>query len=267
MKTEDSNEKAETKEGNGSKNNNKEGNNIMENNPVQLIGKGNIMNTNNGENNNQSSPIAEQIAQKVQDTVSKTNALTANNWIGIGRIIKEHIDNVPARPIRVNLFKELEQHKDCCLKESQIRNYYAVFTLWQQLGGHEGAPNVSFSHFILVLPSRVPDLEKRKHLLHAQANNLTASQFKEFLEKIYKPNSKLTKFLKRYFSKINEMASDINCKDKIRSSFELKSLLSHFVSQVIANRLINPEDIPEEINKILAQLNFEKGLCNEAQSN
>jgi len=194
---------------------------------------------------NQESPLiyAQVANQTLEATVNKLNALALDNWVGLGKEINDYIHNASNSSAKTDKFKELADHKDSPFKDSQLRNYVSGFLVWQMVGGRESAPALSLGHYLVVVPKRVTALKKRFYLIYAKEHDLTASQFREYIEKEYKLIPDLKKYLGKSLIKLQERISDIYCREIIKHDPEMTRTLRLTIAQIFAQKLLRLEEI------------------------
>lgn len=125
----------------------------------------------------------QQVADLTKEYVEKLNKVGATEvtaWTEQGRLVSEFIKKIaPDGKPKRDPYKMLANHPDSAHQAQQLRNYHQSYTLYQELGGKEGAPKLPMTFFIAVIPKHITITQKSALLKQAQEENLSVSEHKK----------------------------------------------------------------------------------------
>ena len=193
-----------------------------------------------------------QIEKLTTDTVAKLNVLEAKSitaWLEMGKLVHDYIYKLdPKGQFKTDPYKKLSEHPDSYHKSSQLRNYEACYKLWVEQGGKEGAPKVSMTHLIQVLPKKYNYAAKRALLLKAEKEKMSVSELKAHISKeIPSPKPAIThnygKDLLDCLRSMGDLVSRITIKDKQAITKETRSQIVFSIQHLITLNVISFEEI------------------------
>jgi len=103
------------------------------------------------------------------------------SWVALGKIVQGYITSLRKMGCNEDPFKLLAAHPESVHQPSQLRNYEACYRLWEELGGENGAPAVSMTHFIVVLSQDIDFDEKKRLLEQAAQEGLSVAELKKLI--------------------------------------------------------------------------------------
>ncbi|HPF99004.1 MAG TPA: hypothetical protein PLE77_02980 [Kiritimatiellia bacterium] len=124
----------------------------------------------------------DQVTNTFVPRLNKAAGHMVEAWVEIGRLVRDYIYAIhPKGQPRQDPYRLLAAHPDCVFQDSQLRYYHACYELWLEMGGKEGAPKVSMTHFIMVLGRHINPMDKEELLRTAQKEHLSVSQFRQLV--------------------------------------------------------------------------------------
>ena len=199
-----------------------------------------------------------QIAAITKETVRILNRLEKRNiegWISMGKVVHDYVYRLdPQGQFREDPYKKLAADPDSYHRSSQLRNYEQCWELWTKLGGKEGAPKVSMTHFIQVIPLKINVEAKRKLLLMAEQKTeqkkWSVSEFKAHIAEGKSGSSQKPSVIPDYGKDLqdclNNMAnliSRITVKDKQSISKEARMQIVSSIQHLITLGVVTFEEI------------------------
>ena len=182
----------------------------------------------------------DQITQLTQETAKAVMELEISKDIETGKVINSCIQKMPVNPNNYNYLAE-----QCNAQEFDLRHKVANYRLWKQMGESEGLKDIPIGILSIALSKKIPEFQKRKHILFAQNNHLSCSAFWDYLaDKMinYKPAPKPKSF-KHYLTLLVDYVSNGSCGKLIRKTPALQDLLVNFINKVIIFQLVPVEKI------------------------
>ena len=248
MKIEDSNEKAETKEVSGSEYNSKE---------VSKLMKGNSQMNQAEQNEVNQAEVKEPINTEgtktmntnIEEIVQELTKKAFGHWEQEAEAMNEYVLNAHnLGKSNKNIYMDLSNALQ--ISEAKVRNIIACYRLRLHVSKFGQIPQLDLEFWIQVLPLTVPHFKKLGALVYCQKNNLTVKEFRKYLGTNFEPLPRKAKNIRKYLLKFRELLPDIDIKDKIKKSEELRKLLGYLVSQSIVSKLVNMEDIEDQVKTL-----------------
>jgi len=194
-----------------------------------------------------------QIATITKEIVIKLNWLETKNiegWLEMGKVVHDFVYKIhPKGQYRSDPYQILALHPDSCHRSSQLRNYEACWGLYTKLGGNKGAPKVSMTHLIQVLPLKINVEAKRKLLLMAEQEKWSVSEFKAHLKGKSGSDQKPVvihnygKDLQDCLRNMVDLVSRITIKDKLSISPSTRMQIVSSVQHLVTLGVITFEEI------------------------
>lgn len=222
-----------------------------------------IINNKNEENidmKNKECPVAKkelteaEIASLTDNTVKVLNQLETSSvegWIAMGKAVHDYIYSLhPKGQFKEDPYKKLSEHPDSVHRSSQLRNYEACYDLFVELGGKEGAPKVTMTHFIQILPRKINFEAKRKLLLKAEKEKMSVSDLKLHISEGKSGSGQEPTIIHNYgndlhncLRNLGDIISHITLKNKKTISNKTRSQIVFSIQHLITLNVITFEEI------------------------
>lgn len=185
------------------------------------------------------------------ETINELTKQEVSKWEKEAESMNEYVLNAHSLGKRnKDIFRDLANA--CHISESKVRHMVGCHRLKMQLNKYGQLPQLNLNIWIQVLDMAVPGLKQWEALNYCHKHNLSIAEFRKYLEDNFIPLPRKGKNLRKYLLKFRELLPDLDIKNKIKKSEELRNLLGYLVSQSIANKLINIEEITDQL-KIMNQ--------------
>ena len=112
--------------------------------------------------------------------ITAINTEVGSSWVRRGQLVDEYVESLKVAGCKSDPYKLLAEHRDALKRQpNMLRYYHDAYKLWRKLGGEKGAPKLSMTHFIKVLPQNIAWPKKARLLEMATEQGWSVSELEE----------------------------------------------------------------------------------------